>query len=102
MIEVEYSKPKKLKSCPQVILVRFRYKQEIVNTIRKIQERIWHDGSSKADNGDKYWELSYDSLSFLKEELPHEEFVIKGKPISEDIYIEIWQEKNGKLEDWTR
>ena len=26
----------------------------------------------------------------------------KGKPISEDIYIEIWQEKNGKLEDWTR
>ena len=88
MIEVEYSKPKKLKSCPQVILVRFRYKQEIVNTIRKIQERIWHDGSSKADNGDKYWELSYDSLSFLKEELPHEEFVIKGKPISEKKYGE--------------
>ena len=26
----------------------------------------------------------------------------KGKPISEDIYIEIWQEKNGKLEDWSR
>lgn len=26
----------------------------------------------------------------------------KGKPISEDIYIEIWQEKNGKLENWTK
>lgn len=26
----------------------------------------------------------------------------KGKPISEDIYIEIWQKENGKLENWTR
>lgn len=25
----------------------------------------------------------------------------KGKPISEDIYIEIWQKENGKLENWT-
>ena len=25
----------------------------------------------------------------------------KGKPISEDIYIEIWQKDNGKLENWT-
>lgn len=26
----------------------------------------------------------------------------RGKPISEDIYIEIWQEKNGKLRNWTK
>lgn len=26
----------------------------------------------------------------------------KGKPISEEIYIEIWATKDGKLEDWTR
>jgi hypothetical protein len=26
----------------------------------------------------------------------------KGKPISEDIYIEIWIEDNGKIENWTR
>lgn len=26
----------------------------------------------------------------------------KGKPIAEDIYIEIWVEDNGKLENWTR
>lgn len=25
----------------------------------------------------------------------------KGEPISEDIYIELWQEDNGKLENWT-
>lgn len=25
----------------------------------------------------------------------------KGKPISEDIYIEIWVEDNGKIENWT-
>lgn len=25
----------------------------------------------------------------------------KGKPMSEDIYIEIWQKENGKLENWT-
>ena len=26
----------------------------------------------------------------------------KGKPIGEDIYIEIWfDEKNGKIENWT-
>ena len=25
----------------------------------------------------------------------------KGKPISEDIYIHIWQKDNGKLENWT-
>lgn len=26
----------------------------------------------------------------------------KGKPFSEDIYIEIWQEKDGTLKNWTR
>jgi hypothetical protein len=26
----------------------------------------------------------------------------KGKPIAEDIYIEIWVEDNGKVENWTR
>ncbi|MBF0598446.1 hypothetical protein IM532_13530 [Faecalibacter sp. WQ 117] len=26
----------------------------------------------------------------------------KGKPISEDIYIEIWQEENGKIKNWTK
>jgi len=26
----------------------------------------------------------------------------KGKPISEDIYLEIWIEDNGKIENWTR
>lgn len=25
----------------------------------------------------------------------------KGEPIAEDIYLEIWQEKNGSLENWT-
>ncbi|MDM8173169.1 hypothetical protein QT327_02180 [Olivibacter sp. 47] len=25
----------------------------------------------------------------------------KGKPIAEDIYLEIWVEDNGKIENWT-
>lgn len=40
----------------------------------------------------------YNALKTLKFDIIKD----KGKPIAEDIYIEIWVEDNGKLENWTR
>jgi hypothetical protein len=40
----------------------------------------------------------YDALKSLKFDIIKD----KGKPITEDIYLEIWVEDNGKLENWTR
>jgi hypothetical protein len=40
----------------------------------------------------------YDALKSLKFDIIKD----KGQPIAEDIYIEIWVEDNGKIEDWTR
>lgn len=42
-------------------------------------------------------EKIFNSLKSLKFDIIKD----KGKPISEDIYIHIWQEENGKLENWT-
>ena len=81
MITVKYGKPKKIKGIGQSIFVSFRYNQTIVNAIRMITPRYWHAN-------DKVWELSYDSLSELKELLPREEFDIVGKPIDKKKYKE--------------
>lgn len=40
----------------------------------------------------------YDALKSLKFDIIKD----KGRPIAEDIYIEIWIEDNGKIENWTR
>lgn len=40
----------------------------------------------------------YDALKSLKFDIIKD----KGRPIAEDIYLEIWVEDNGKLENWTR
>lgn len=81
MIKVKYDKPKKIKGIGQSIFVSFRYNQTIVNAIRMLTPRYWHAN-------DKVWELSYDSLSELKELLPREEFDIVGKPIDKKKYKE--------------
>jgi hypothetical protein len=56
---------------------------------------------------DKYYERSeynfcidkmLNALKTLKFDIVKD----KGKPIAEDIYIEIWVEDNGKVENWTR
>jgi hypothetical protein len=39
----------------------------------------------------------YNALKTLKFDIIKD----KGKPMSEDIYIEIWIEDNGKIENWT-
>ena len=59
------------------------------------------------DSIDKYWERNeYDyCINSVFSSLKKLQFDIlkdKGKPISEDIYIEIWfDEKKGKIENWT-
>lgn len=65
-------------------------------------------GYQSQDTIDKYWEINeYDyCLNTIFTSLKKLQFDIlkdKGKPISEDIYIEIWfDEKKGKIENWTR
>lgn len=64
-------------------------------------------GYQSQDTIDKYWERNeydycintiFNSLSKLQFDIIKD----KGKPISEDIYIEIWfDEKKGKIENWT-
>ena len=64
-------------------------------------------GYQSQDTIDKYWERNeydycintiYNSLKKLQFDILKD----KGKPISEDIYIEIWfDDKKGKIENWT-
>ena len=81
MINAKYGKPKKLKGIEQSLFLTFRYKQNIVDAIRKITPRYWH-------NEDKMWELDYSALSELKELLPKEKFDVYGDPISPKKYGE--------------
>ena len=74
MITVEYGNPKKLKLAKQSIYVSFEYKQNIVNTIRNVNERFYNAETHT-------WELPYSELGYLRKELPDEEFSIIGKPI---------------------
>ena len=60
-----------------------------------------------ADSIDKYWErdeYNYCINTVLNafKKLKFDIIKDKGKPIPEDIYIEIWfDEKKGKLKNWT-
>ena len=81
MINAKYGKPKKLKGIEQSLFLTFRYKQNIVDAIRKITPRYWH-------NEEKMWEVSYDALSELKSMLPREEIDVYGDPISPKKYGE--------------
>ena len=81
MINARYGKPKKLKGIEQSLFLTFRYKQNIVDAIRKITPRYWH-------NEEKMWEIPYDALSELKDILPKEEIDIYGKPINNKKYGE--------------
>ena len=81
MINAKYGKPKKLKGIEQSLFLSFRYKQNIVDAIRKITPRYWH-------NEEKMWEIDYSALSELKELLPKEEFDVYGDPISPKKYGE--------------
>ena len=90
MINAKYGKPKKLKGIEQSLFLTFRYKQNIVDAIRKITPRYWH-------NEEKMWEVSYDALSELKSLLPNEQFNIEGDPIDEKKYGEKIVNRNIEL-----
>jgi hypothetical protein len=42
-----------------------------------------------------------DKMMIALKDLKFDIILDKGKPMSEDIYIEIWVEDNGKIENWT-
>ncbi len=55
---------------------------------------------------DEYYErdefnFCIDKMMTALKDLKFDIILDKGKPISEDIYIEIWVEDNGKIENWT-
>lgn len=81
MINAKYGKPKKLKGVEQSLFLTFRYKQNIVDAIRKITPRYWH-------NEEKMWEIEYSALSELKSLLPKEEIDVFGEPINQKQYME--------------
>ena len=75
LLQVKYDKPTKL-ACLQSIYVSFPYRQDIVEIIREIPERFW-------DAKNKRWELPFNSLSYLRENLPKDEFNIEGEPVDD-------------------
>ncbi len=64
-------------------------------------------GYQSADSIDKYWERNeynycINTISGALKKLKFDIIKDKGKPISEDIYMEIWfDEKKRKIENWT-
>jgi len=64
-------------------------------------------GYQSADTIDKYWEIDeynycINTIFSALKKLEFDLIKDKGKPISEDVYIEIWfDEKKGKIENWT-
>jgi hypothetical protein len=64
-------------------------------------------GNQSQDRIDEYWERNeyeycINTISSSLKKLQFDILKDKGKLISEDIYIEIWfDEKNGKIENWT-
>lgn len=89
VINVRYGKPKRMAS-EQSIYVSFGYKPSIVEVIRQLPERYWNAK-------DKQWELSYDALSFLQENLPNDKFNIIGEPINEKKFGEKVIAKNYEM-----
>lgn len=64
-------------------------------------------GYESSDSIDKYWERDeykycINTIFIALKKLEFDVLKDKGRPISEDVYIEIWfDEKKGKIENWT-
>ena len=74
MINIKYDKPNKLNNIKQSAYVNFEYKLNIVNTIRMIFPRHY-------DVETKIWEIPYDYVQYLLDNLKDEQFNIIGKTI---------------------
>lgn len=79
MITIKYSKPSKLKNVKQSAYVYFEYDRHIVDVIRSIYPRYY-------DALNKVWEIPYDYVPYLQDNIKNEEFSVVGKPINEKTY----------------
>ena len=79
MINIKYDKPSKLSNIKQSAYVNFEYKLNIVNTIRMIYPRHY-------DVNNKTWEIPYDYVQYLLDNLKNEQFNIIGKPLNKKVY----------------
>lgn len=80
LINVKYDKPEHLKSVQQSAYIKFNYNRYIVDTIRMIYPRYY-------DVNTRTWEIPYDYVSYLQENLSkYNTFNIIGKPISDKTY----------------
>lgn len=79
-INIKYDKPTHLKSVQQSAYIKFNYNKHIVDTIRMIYPRYY-------DVNTRTWEIPYDYVSYLQENLnKYNTFNIIGKPISDKTY----------------
>ena len=79
-ISIKYDKPTHLKSVQQSAYIKFNYNKHIVDTIRMIYPRYY-------DIDNRTWEIPYDYVSYLQENLnKYNTFNIIGKPISDKTY----------------
>lgn len=79
-INIKYDKPTHLKSVQQSAYIKFSYNKHIVDTIRMIYPRYY-------DVNTRTWEIPYDYVSYLQENLnKYNTFNIIGKPISDKTY----------------
>lgn len=79
-INIKYDKPEHLKSVQQSAYIKFNYNKHIVDTIRMIYPRYY-------DVNTRTWEIPYDYVSYLQENLnKYNTFNIIGKPISDKTY----------------
>ena len=79
-INIKYDKPTHLKSVQQSAYIKFNYNKYIVDTIRMIYPRYY-------DVDNRTWEIPYDYVSYLQENLnKYNTFNIIGKPISDKTY----------------
>lgn len=79
-INIKYDKPTHLKSVQQSAYIKFNYNKHIVDTIRMIYPRYY-------DVDNRTWEIPYDYVSYLQENLnKYNTFNIIGKPISDKTY----------------
>ena len=80
LINIKYDKPEHLKSVQQSAYIKFNYNKYIVDTIRMIYPRYY-------DVNTRTWEIPYDYVSYLQENLSkYNTFNIIGKPISDKTY----------------
>ena len=79
MINIKYNKPNKLSNIKQSAYVSFEYKLNIVNTIRMIYPRHY-------DVNNKTWEIPYDYVQYLLDNLKNEQFNVIGKPLNKKVY----------------